>query len=103
MACNHGKFISANFMNKKLKIFIDLDSEWLSYSDGDAQSYTILIATPIGYDTDSGIITMRNDRGQKFYMGEEFIKMFWLYETKFRLTENATSTIRPRKKLIDIM
>jgi len=95
----NGKFIATNFLNKKLELFIDLDSEWLSYADGDAQSYTIVIATPIDYDEDCGILKLRNDKGNEFYISEDFVKMFWEVGSGFRLSDSTTSTVhygRPR-------
>jgi len=100
-----GKFINDNLMNQKLELFIDLDSEWLSYQDGDAQSYTVLLATPKAYDEASGILTMEGELGHTFYLNEDSIDMFWKYDSGFSLTENSTSTIRPGKgkKNRDIM
>jgi len=98
MASNNGRFISKHLMNKKLELFVNLDSEWLSYADGDAQSYTILIGTPINYDEESGVITLKNDIGQIFYMCEEFIELFYVANSGFKLLDNTTSTIRTGKK-----
>ena len=98
MANNCGKFIASKFMNKKLEMFIGLSSEWLTYADGDAQSYTIIIATPVEYDEPSGVLTLRNDRGQKFYVNQESIQMFWEDTTDFKLIENTSSTIRSGKQ-----
>jgi len=97
MANNCGRFIASKFMNAKLEMFIGLSSEWLTYADGDAQSYTIVIATPIEYDEDSGIMTLKNDRGQKFYVSEDSIQMFWLADEGFKLIENTSSTIHSGK------
>lgn len=102
----YGKFIAKKFMDTKLQLFVGLDSEWLSYADCDAQSYTIVIATPIEYDDSSGILTFRNDKNQKFYISEEFIKMFWVSDSGFKLNDNTTSTIhnsRPRSRKRDIV
>ena len=100
MASKCGKFIAGKFMNQKLEMFIGLSSEWLTYADGDAQSYTLVIATPIEYDEDSGILTLQNDRNQVFYVSEETIQMFWPIGTGFKLIENTSSTIRTGKKLL---
>lgn len=102
----HGKFIAENFINTKLDLFVGLDSEWLSYADCDAQSYTIVVAIPLAYDEASGILTFRNDKSQEFYISEEFIKMFWISGSGFKLNDNTTSTIhhgRPRNHKRDIM
>lgn len=102
----HGKFIAENFLNHKLELFIGLDSEWLSYADGDAQSYTLVVATPLEYYEDSGMIKLINEKGKVFYMGEDFIKMFWEVDSGFRLNESTTSTVhygRPRNKTRDIV
>jgi len=98
MANNCGKFIASKFMNKKLELFIGLSSEWLSYADGDAQSYTIILATPIDYDEPSGVITFKNDSGQVFYIDQGTIQMFWDVSSKFKLLENTSSTIRSGKQ-----
>ena len=98
MACNNGKFIASKFMDKKLEIFIGLENEWLAYADGDVQAYTIIVATPIEYDEESGILTLRNDQNQKFYMNEETISMFWEADSGFRLIENTSSTMRTGKQ-----
>jgi len=106
MAKNHGRFIATNLLNQELEMFIHLDSEWINYSDGDSQSYTILVATPIAYDQDSGILTLQNTAGQKFYIGEEFVEAFWTTASGFSLAKNTTSTVRPnglRNKKRDIM
>lgn len=102
----YGKFINDNLMGKKLEIFVHLDSEWLSYQDGDAQAYTILLATPKAYDEDSGILTLEGQSGYTFYMAEGCIEMFWEVDSGFKMSENSTSTLRPnrRKKIYrDIM
>ena len=93
-----GKFISKNFMNKKLEVFIGLDNEWLSYADGDVQSYTIIIATPVAYDEESGTMTLKNNTNQTFYLNEESIEMFWEIDSGFKLLENVSSTIRHGKR-----
>ena len=98
MANNSGQFIADNFMNQKIEIFTGIDSEWLNYADGDAQSYTLIIAFPVAFDANSGILTLRNDQGQKFYMSESNIQMFWKSGTDFNLIENTTSTIRTGKQ-----
>lgn len=108
MASNHGKFISANLMNKELEMFISLDNEWLSYADGDVQSYTMIVATPVAYHEESGVLTFQNDLGHTFYMGEDFIQAFWETSSEFNLRENVTSTIRSgrpytKKKNRDIL
>lgn len=100
MASKCGKFIASKFMNKKLKMFVGLSSEWLSYADGDAQSYTIIIATPVEYDEESGIMTLRNDLGQEFYVAEESIQIFWSDASAFKLLENTSSTIQSGKRLL---
>ena len=98
MVKNHGAFIAAKLMNKKLEMFISLDNEWLAYADGDVQSYTLIIGTPINYHEASGVITFKNDAGQTFYIGEEFIEAFWTIDSGFKLLENTTSTIRSGKQ-----
>lgn len=100
MAGKCGKFIAKKFMSTKLEMFIGLSSEWLSYADGDAQSYTIIIATPVEYDEASGIITLRNDSGQLFYVAEESIQIFWPEGKGFKLIENTSSTIRSGKHFL---
>jgi len=92
-----GKFIGEHLMNQKLELFIRLDSEWLAYQDGDAQSYTVLIAIPKSYDEESGILTMEGDSGSTFYLSEDCIDMFWMAGSGFKLAENSTSTIRPAR------
>jgi len=94
----NGKFIANNLLNQKLELFVGFENEWLSYADGDVQAYTLLIATPTAYDVESGVITFVNDQGQEFYMDETKIQMFWKAETKFKLIENATSTMRSGKQ-----
>ena len=98
MAKDSGKFISDKLLNKKLEVFIGLDNEWLSYADGDVQSYTIVVATPVDYHTESGTITFKNDRGQIFYINEEYIEMFWEVGSNFKLLENVSSTMRHGKQ-----
>lgn len=100
-----GKFIGENLMNQQLELFIRLDSEWLAYQDGDAQSYTILLATPKEYDEESGILTMEGISGNTFYLAEGCIDMFWVAGSGFKLGNNSTSTIRPQRgqKKRDIM
>jgi len=98
MVSSNGKFISKHLMNQKLELFVNLDSEWLSYADGDAQSYTILIGTPINYDEDSGVITLKNDLNQVFYVAEQFVELFYVSGSGFKLLDNTTSTIRTGKK-----
>lgn len=98
MMAKIGKFISANLMNKKLEVFIGLDNEWLSYADGDVQSYTIVIATPTDYHEESGILTFKNDTNQIFYVNENTIDMFWEIDSGFRLVDNVSSTIRHGKR-----
>ena len=93
----NGKFIANNLLNQQLEMFIGLDNEWLSYADGDVQSYTIVIAVPKAYDEESGILTLQNDQGQIFYMCESTIQMFWKSDSRFRLIENTSSTIRTGK------
>lgn len=94
-----GKFISdKGLLGKELEIFVGLDSEWLSYADGDAQAYTIIIATPTDYDDDTGILTLKNSKDQIFFMNEVYIDMFWETDSKFALVENTTSTIRSGKQ-----
>lgn len=94
-----GKFIADNMLNKKLGLFVSLDHEWLNYSDGDTQSYSILIVIPTAYDEESGTLTCKNDVGQEFYINEDFINMFWEYKTNFNIRNNTTSTIKPNKKV----
>ena len=103
MAAN-GKFIINRFKGQKLDLFIHLDSEWLKYADGDAQSYTVIRAIPIDYDDESGVITFNTETGDEFYMGEFFIQMFWKSGTGFSLVENTNSTLYgSKKKNRDIM
>lgn len=100
----YGKFINNNLMNQKLELFIGNDSEWLSYQDGDYQSYTILLATPKAYDEETGILTMLSETGHTFYLAEGSIEMFWEAGNGFAVSHNSTSTMRPRKaKKRDIM
>lgn len=101
----YGKFINKHFLNTKLEVFIHLDSEWLSYQDGEAQSYTVLMATPTKYDEESGILTMLSEDGRIFYLAEGVIEMFWEADNGFKLINTASSTLRPRKtnKKRDIM
>ncbi len=98
MANNSGQFIADNLLNQKIEIFMGIDSEWLSYADGDAQSYTIVVAIPVSFDKNSGVLTLKNDRGQDFYLSESNIQMFWKSGTDFKLIENTTSTIRTGKQ-----
>lgn len=93
-----GKFIANNLMDKRLEMFVNLDSEWLSYQDGDAQSYTIVMATPIAYDEDSGILTLKNDKNQTFYVNEGFIDAFWEADSGFKLSDSTTSTLHHAKR-----
>lgn len=94
-----GKFIANNnLLGKELELFVGLDSEWLSYADGDAQSYTIIIATPTDYDEESGMLTLQNQKGQTFFISEGYIDMFWEVDSKFKLMENTSSTIKTGKK-----
>jgi hypothetical protein len=93
----NGKFINKTLQGERLELFIGLDSEWLSYADGDAQSYTIVIATPKEFDEETGVLTLENTRGQIFYMHEDTIQMFWIADSGFKLIENTTSTIRTGK------
>lgn len=98
MANNSGKFIADNLMNQKIEIFMGLDNEWIAYADGDVQSYTIIIAIPIDFDAESGILTLTNDRGQEFYLSENNIQIFWKEGVGFKLIENTSSTIRTGKQ-----
>jgi len=94
----NGKFIAKKLINQKLELFIGLSSEWLSYADGDAQSYTLVICTPSDYDEESGVLIVENDQGQIFYIHEECIQMFWKADSGFKLLENTSSTIRTGKQ-----
>ncbi|KKM93794.1 hypothetical protein LCGC14_1204830 [marine sediment metagenome] len=98
MANNSGKFIADNLMNQKIEIFMGLDNEWIAYADGDVQSYTIIVAIPIDFDDESGILTLTNDRGQEFYLSENNIQIFWKEGMGFKLIENTSSTIRTGKQ-----
>jgi hypothetical protein len=98
-----GKFIINNLMGQTLDLFISLDSEWLSYQDGESQSYTILIAVPKKYDEDSGILTMVGEQGHEFYLSEDSIDMFWKHNSGFAISHNATSSLKPKKVYRDIM
>jgi len=100
MANNCGRFIANKFMDQKIEMFIGLSSEWLAYADGDAQSYTIVVAIPIEYDEDSGILTLKNDQNQIFYISEDSIQMFWERSAGFKLMENTSSTISSGKRLL---
>ena len=88
-----GKFIIEEFMNKSIKIFTGLDNEWVHYGDSDLQSYTIMEVIPIGYHKESGILTLTNNKKQKFYMSEDCIHMFWETGSGFKYMENVDSTI----------
>lgn len=106
MANLNGKFLINKFKGTKMNLFVHLDSEWLKYADGDAQSYTIIVAVPIDYDEETGVLTLQNDKGQVFYIGEWFVQMFWEADSGFKLTENTTSTLHPgthKLKKRDIM
>jgi len=96
----HGKFIAKNLMNKELELFVDIDSEWLSYADGSVQSYTLIVATATAYDEESGVLTMVNSFNQKFYLCEEFIRSFWESKSGFKFDESTTSTLRHGKGLL---
>ena len=84
-------------MDTKLNLSIGLDSEWLAYQDGDIQAYTILIATPVDYDEECGMLTMISETGHRFYLSEGTIEMFWVEGSGFSLFHNSTSTMRPLK------
>jgi hypothetical protein len=99
-----GKFIINKFKGQRLDLFLHLDSEWLKYADGDAQSYTVIIAIPIDYDEESGVLTFHSETGNEFYIDESFIQMFWKSGSGFSLVENTNSTLYgSKKKNRDIM
>lgn len=97
MACV-GKLIAKKFMNKRIEMFVGLENEWLSYADGDVQAYTLIIATPIDYDEECGVIEFKTQDNSIFYVNEESIDMFWEAGKGFRLIEHTSSTIRTGKQ-----
>lgn len=101
---SNGCFIADKLLNVRLNLMVGLDSEWLSYDSGDKQSYTIVIATPIHYDKNSGVLTFVNDNGNEFYIHEDGIEIFWRADSGFNLEKSTTSTVKPKKNVnIDIM
>lgn len=101
-----GKFIYKNFADQKIMLYSGDQNDWFKYQDNDSMAYVLVVGTVVGYDEECGVLTMRANNGEDFFVSEYGISMFWRADSKFRLVDNVTSTIRSGKKWLkgmDIM
>jgi hypothetical protein len=103
-----GLFLKNNFQDKLIEIHTRDATEWVSYSDADAISYTIILAYCRDYDDESGVLTMESVDNKIFYMGEENVNFFCDAEEGFNVNNTMKSTIQSgnrwnNKKHRDIM
>lgn len=88
-----GKFIFKKFAGKTIEIYTDLDSEWISYAEANIYNRFTIIGMVSDYDDETGVLELKNTRGQVFYLNSDDIQLFWLYGTGFDLLHNLNKMI----------
>lgn len=92
-----GKFLAKHFMNKDVEIWTTTESEYLHYSDSDMFTWTIFCGTLVGYDTESGILTLQTPSKKRFYLNEFQVHLF--FEPGTDIKEFSNSTLNGPKKI----
>lgn len=90
-----GRFIVKKFKDQKIELFLDMQSEDLVLDQFSTYNKLIMVGTVLGYDEDSGVLTLRADNGD-FYISEDHIKMFW--KPGFNMLNASKQMIETGKK-----
>jgi len=95
---NIGLFLEKNFKNKHVELYTGDESDYIHYNDTDTFNRAIICGIFVSYDKDSGVITLVDTVGTKFFISESAIQMFW--EPGFNILTCTKTTMNTGKQWI---